>query len=363
MTASSAMPGCVEVPRPGWAPSGARLRVLQVPPERISDVRVTNLPLGLWTYREALALPVADVPGADRLLGALYDRSGNLIDASQRARPGPRWRSNPKVLTDLGARAADEALTLPGRTFFGGQLGHVFGHVLLETLARFWRDLDYATYDQVVLYPIGQPDREIDVPELTLQVLALVGVRRERVHVVQGRPLRFEQIDVGASPIRLVKAVDPRMLAVFDRIANEVDPAIAGLDAPRIYLSRSRLANRRRTTNEDEIEAMMTERGFAVVHPQELPLLEQIALARQAEIIAGCDGSALHVAAFARAGTRLLALDSRPTPNQVLIGWARGLDAVHVDALAGDRSTRSNAWTANLERVRDALDLRLASEA
>jgi hypothetical protein len=47
----------------------------------------------------------------------------------------------------------------------------------------------------------------------------------------------------------------------------------------------------------------------------------------------------------------------------VLIGWARGLDAVHVDALAGDRASRTDAWTANLDRVRDAVDLRLAAEA
>lgn len=317
----------------------------------------------MHAYEGALAFPVADLPGSDRLVGAVYDRFGNLIDASQRARPGPRWRSNPKMLTDLDSRTADEALHLPGRTYFGGQLGHVFGHVLLETLARFWRDLDYASYDQVVLYPIGQPAREIVVPELTLQVLALVGVRRERVHVVQRRLVRFDLIDVVPSPIRLVKTVDPRMLAVFDRIANAVDPVVVARDAPRIYLSRSRLADGRRATNESEIEAMMTARGFAVIHPQQLPLLEQIALARRAEIIAGCDGSALHIAAFARPGTRLLALDSRPTPNQVLIGWARGLDAVHVDALAGDRASRTDAWTANLDRVRDAVDLRLAAEA
>ncbi len=363
MTTSSAVPRCVEIPRPDRAPSGARLRVLWVPPERISSVRVANLPLGMHAYEDALAFPVADLPGADRLVGAVYDRFGNLIGASQRARPGLRWRSNPKMLTDLDSRTADEALHLPGRTYFGGQLGHVFGHVLLETLARFWRDLDYASYDQVVVYPIGQPAREIVVPELTLQVLALVGVRRERVHVVQRRLVRFDLIDVVPSPIRLVKTVDPRMLAVFDRIANAVAPVVVARDAPRIYLSRSRLADGRRATNESEIEAMMTARGFAVIHPQQLPLLEQIALARRAEIIAGCDGSALHIAAFARPGTRLLALDSRPTPNQVLIGWARGLDAVHVDALAGDRASRTDAWTANLDRVRDAVDLRLAAEA
>lgn len=353
----------VEVPRPAGAPASGRLRLLHGAPGRISEVRVVNLPLGMHTYEDAVALPGVDVPGTDLLLGAVYDRAGRLIGSSQRARPGPRWRSNPEQLTDLESRTAHDVLHFPGRTFFGGHLGHVFGHVLLETLARFWRDLDYAGYDHVVLYPIGEPARAVVLPALTLRVLELVGVPSERVHVVQHRPVRFDHLDVGASPIRLVKAVDPRMLAVFDRIADAVERSVVVPETTRVYLSRSRLSDGRRATNEPAIEAMMTARGFVVVHPQELPLVEQIALARRAEIIAGCDGSALHLAAFARPGTRLLALDSRPTPNQVLIGWARGLDAVHVGALAGDRASRTDAWTADLDRVRDALDLRLAAEA
>lgn len=344
----------VEVPRPVVAPFGGRLRVLHVDADDVSDVRVAHLPLGQQTYDDAVGLPVTKTPDGEQILGAVYDREGSLIGPSQRARPGLRWRGNPRRV-DLAS--IGDIRHLPGRTFFGGQLGHVFGHVLLETLPRFWRPHDYGAYDRVVLYPTAEPSEPLAVPELVLQVLELAGVSGDRIHVVEDHPVRFEHLDLVPSPIRLVKAVDPRMLSVFDRIADRVEPDVGQVPGPMVYLSRRRLEDRRRATNEDEIEMIMADQGLEVVHPQELPLAEQIAMARRATLIAGCDGSALHVALFARPGTKLLALDSRPTPNQVLIGWARGLDSVHVNALVGELPTRTDPWTADLDRVHAALRL------
>jgi capsular polysaccharide biosynthesis protein len=349
---------CVELPRPDGAPPAGRVRVLHAALEVISDVRVTNLPMQADSYENAVALPVVRTPD-NRFHGAMYDRTGQLIRASQRARPGPRWRSNPDRIDD---QLATDAIHLPGQTFFGGQLNHVFGHVLLETLARFWRPLDYSTYDQVVLYPNIQPERLVVVSDLTRQALELAGVWAERIRVVERRPMRFDHLDVVQSPIRLGRAVDPRLARAFDQIADRVEPMSTLGSDPRVYLSRRRLGEEHRlTTNEDEIEAMMTAEGFVVVHPQELPLRDQVVMARRAKIIAGCDGSALHVAAFARPGTKLLALDSRRTPNQLLLGWARGLDAVHVAALNGKLTDRLESWSADLDRVRDGLELTLAS--
>ncbi len=349
---------CIELPRPEGAPATGRLRILHAEPGAIFDVRVTNLPLQGDSFEGAVALPVIRTP-EDRFHGAVYDRTGGLIRATQRARPGPRWRSNPDQLDD---RLAADVIRIPGRSFFGGQLNHVFGHVLLETLARFWRPVDYSGYDQVVLYPNVQPRRHVVVPELTRRALELVGVRAESILVVERRPMRFDHLDVSQSPIRLVRAVDPRLARAFDQIAERIEPTSTLASAPRVYLSRRRLdPDHRRTTNEDQIEAMMTAEGFVVVHPQELSLVEQIVMARRAKIIAGCDGSALHVAAFARPGTTLLALDSRRTPNQLLLGWACGLDAVHVAASEVELADRTKAWTANLDRVQDGLELAVAS--
>ncbi len=70
----------------------------------------------------------------------------------------------------------------------------------------------------------------------------------------------------------------------------------------------------------------------------------------------GCDGSALHLAAFARPGTQLIGVDCRPTPNQLMIDAVRGLRAVHVLASSPPVPDRTTSWQADLALVRQAID-------
>ena len=87
--------------------------------------------------------------------------------------------------------------------------------------------------------------------------------------------------------------------------------------------------------NEPEIEAAARRAGLQVLHPQRLGLPLQIALMAEAQAIAGTDGSALHLAAFARPGTRLLTFDTRNVVNQRIINAVAGLDARTVPVAPG----------------------------
>jgi len=77
----------------------------------------------------------------------------------------------------------------------------------------------------------------------------------------------------------------------------------------RIFVSR-RSANRdgRALLNRDTIERMAEEAGFALVEPETLPILEQIALFAGAGQIIGEYGSALHGSMFAPPGAMVCAL-------------------------------------------------------
>ena len=87
--------------------------------------------------------------------------------------------------------------------------------------------------------------------------------------------------------------------------------------------------------NEPEIEAAARRAGLQVLHPQRLGLPLQIALMAEAQAIAGTDGSALHLAAFARPGTRLLSFDTRDVVNQRIVNAVAGLDARSVPVAPG----------------------------
>lgn len=337
-----------------------RLRLLHYPAEGVPNVRVARYRLDVQSYADAVAVPLQENAELTRFTGAVYEANGDLVGDSQRAKPGRKYHRNPGRLAELPMAGAER---LAGRTFFAGQLAYQFGHVLLESLTRFWPVLDYTAYDHFVVYPNRQRAGVVEVPELMRTVLAFVDVAPERIRVVTDQPLVFDSLDVARTPIRIGSAAHARFVDVFDRVASRVMAERSPSRPPtpaRVYLSRSRLAEGRRAVNEAQIERLMIERGFDVLHPQEMRIEEQVARAHDAEVIAGCDGSALHLAAFARPGTKLLALDSRPTPNQFLIDRTRPLDAVHAwvptEPLDGRRAT----FTADLTRVEEALGLALS---
>ena len=80
-------------------------------------------------------------------------------------------------------------------------------------------------------------------------------------------------------------------------------------DFRRIYVSRTAMPGTNRVVNEAEVEATMREMGFAILHPQTIPIQEQIRIYAQADVIAGEFSSALHNSLFMRPGSGVIAIN------------------------------------------------------
>lgn len=97
----------------------------------------------------------------------------------------------------------------------------------------------------------------------------------------------------------------------------------------RLYFSRSHLGEcLRRSVNEEALEALLVERGFSVVHPQELPLPEVAQLVNEAELIAGAMGSAMHNVLFCLPDHPLMTLNFAhhlPGINNALVERCSGI--------------------------------------
>ena len=74
----------------------------------------------------------------------------------------------------------------------------------------------------------------------------------------------------------------------------------------RIYVSRSK--SRRPLANEDELEALLANAGFAIVHLEELPWIDQITLFQNARVIVGPHGAGLANLVFANPGSTVVEL-------------------------------------------------------
>jgi len=77
------------------------------------------------------------------------------------------------------------------------------------------------------------------------------------------------------------------------------------LTAERLFVSRKQWQGTRTIDFHDQLENLMVERGFVVLHPEALSLAEQACMFAKARVIVGEDGSALHNIIFSAPGARL----------------------------------------------------------
>ncbi len=129
--------------------------------------------------------------------------------------------------------------------------------------------------------------------------LELLGVGDDRLAVCDQQMMRVSDLVVSASR-RQRFAISPQAIASFnERIRAGVDLAGAATHE-KFYISRS-LTKLRQVTNEDALSAFLTERGFTVVHLENMSPVEQIALFSNAKTIVAPHGAGLTNLIYANA--------------------------------------------------------------
>ena len=270
-------------------------------------------PLDWAWHEEAIFLPGH---------ACLYDRSGRRIDASQHFLEGQALRHVPPRVT-LPAELAriDEPVVL------GGHLPKHFGHFLLESLERLW------VYPQLELrrLPFVHFRERFHVHEQDL-LRALLD-RYEAPLLALTRPTVLSSVLVPEQGIRLGEDYHRQMTVVYDEIRTSLIGPVGEPDPRPVYLSRTRLPRGyRRTLGEPALEQRLAAHGIRIVHPQELPLVEQVRLVAHARDVIGPDGTALHLTILrSLPGSRTLALNTRtPEINQLRVDRLRGADHRHL---------------------------------
>jgi len=176
---------------------------------------------------------------------------------------------------------------LPGTYIYGGCLFSHFGHFIWESLSRLHAIRQCDTWPILFLSP---NDKVFHVQKIFFKTL---GIRNE-IHLVKV-PTAVKKL-IYSPP---GSAIDPLF------ITDEQLEAMACLTFPReesrtkIWLSRSRV-NSGKIVNEEGIEAELEKIGYRIIHPESLPLREQVRLLSTSDIVAGFDGSQFFSFLFAR---------------------------------------------------------------
>jgi capsular polysaccharide biosynthesis protein len=275
-------------------------------------------------------------PARRWISGAVHDREGRLVPRSQKTVNGGPWaQADPDTVGP-----SPDARRLPGTWLYGGHwMGH-FGHFFTETLTTLWpRDV---TVDGCVFHAFSNP-RE-PKREWQLELLRLAGFDLP-VRIVREEPLRVERLLLPSRTVVLDGGIHPAATTVWDRMAANATARTGRGHADRVFFSRAAFHTQelgrarpvRRSSEQWDVsvDEAFAAAGFEVVHPEKLPLAEQISLAAGADVIAGNSGSALHLAAFASAGRRVVEVGDARSPRkpltmQVLINSVRQHEQAHI---------------------------------
>ncbi len=228
--------------------------------------------------------------------GLVFDHGGRLLSRSIRQHePG---------MIDVAARAVRDALAggpvrrhdLP--LVLGKKRGASnYGHWMIEMLPALHLALAHLDDER-----IGVLVHDVDdalLGQMMQQTLRRLGIGDRRVRVSGVEPVRVRELIMVEGLTDHGIYMSPLVRDCHERLAH----GVAGRGIERVFLLRGAGTNRR-FRDETHMVRLAAERGFTVVSPAGLGLDGQIALMRDARLVAGVMGAAMTNLIYAREGAR-----------------------------------------------------------
>ena len=273
-------------------------------------------------------------------LGAVYDADGALVRESLRF-PDKHRARDPKSLATVQGLKVERRIK---RALYLGHAFTHFGHFLIETVPALWWARQVDDDVALIFHPFDEAGRNVFAETAHgRDCLALLGLAPDRI-VMATQDLAVEELllpprhyDMRTGPRYDFREIYRTLAAAAQRIAADEPRSRAG-----IYLLSRRLLKRRlrRLSNDAAVERRLARRGFAVVHPQHMSLVEQINAAGAADVVAGVDGSALHLSAFMRPGSRMLVLQTKRRRTIHFMNALMEVETISVPATTGGRGPK-----------------------
>jgi hypothetical protein len=185
---------------------------------------------------------------------------------------------------------------LRGRAFWCGPVCHHFGHQVADFGSRVLL-ASLEPQPGVLLWQRFGPGSDQPLKAWQSSLLRYLNPGGKRIHWIH-EPVRVDELVVIPQQARMRAAPTLAHLAALTWLQRCLP---AGDTAPLLYLSRSRFSPCRSADSllggyaaEREFEAILEGMGVQVLHPQELPLEQQLCLYRAASTIIVAEGSAQH---------------------------------------------------------------------
>ena len=253
----------------------------------------------------------------------VFDENYRFVQSSVQSHKGRKGQLIPKFNHDGIPYIDSDAIYLchTGRNHFG--------HFLLEHINRAWCLSDKKFKDAKIVIIDEKNTGKLAgyIPEL----LSLLGVKKQNI-ILLDKTTRFRNVYIPKPAFNMISFYTDAYADMYDYMAASVK----GKESfEKIYVSRYALPENIRTFGEDKVQKIFEKNGYKVIYPETLPLKKQIELVKNCNVLAGCAGTALHLALFMKRGGCVIQIKRNSVlkdnaPIQQLINMAKGLDSVFV---------------------------------
>ena len=266
------------------------------------------------TLRDAIATPFATVALADIMgepppssgikaftRGCLYDADGARVALSVRT-GGTEGDEAASIDPEHLPPEQRGGTWLTGRALYLGTLMNEYGRFITEGLSRCWLR-EAGAFDHYVAYPFVEDPGNIQLRDFHRTLAGLLDVPIERVAMLRSQTV-FDEIVVPEQLWIHDVQVNARMRAVYERVRSR---HIGDRSTGRIFLS----APSEDLGNPLAIEEVFAGFGFRIIHPDRMPMTEQLSLYANCEVLASFSGGFMHNCLFARPGLLTIEVGDR----------------------------------------------------
>ena len=274
----------------------------------------------IWQGSNATILPLRKDPQLQFGRGGVVDCHGNYVELS--AIPLRVQHSYPFE--------AAEYKDL--KVVYCGYLINHWGHFLIEAVTRLWYFMENdPTIDKYVFFIEEGSTREISGNYLEFLKLLKIWDKLEIIT----RPTTYREVIVPELGIVCRQSYTPKLLKVFDAVAENVVADPSWETPEKIFYSRSQFAKGKPFEfGFDCIDNFFEKNGYTILYPEKVPLSRMIHYIRHSKVVASLSGSLPHNMLFAKQGQKLEIVERLVIndDNQTDVNRMKELDVTYIDA-------------------------------
>lgn len=276
----------------------------------------------IWQGSRATILPLRRKAAYGLLFGkgGVVDQQGKYVDLS--AIPDRVEGSYPFE----NAEYRDE------KVVYCGYLVNHWGHFLIEGVTRLWYFLENdPTVDKYVFFLDEGEQREIRGNYREFLELLKIWDKLEIIN----RPTTYREVIVPELGIHMRQAYTPKLVKVFDAVADNVVPDPSWETPEKIYYSRSQFKKGLQFEfGFDALDNFFEKNGYTVLYPEKVPLSRMIHYIRHSKVVASLSGSLPHNMLFANSGQKVEIVERLviSDDNQTDVNRMRQLQVTYIDA-------------------------------